>query len=191
MSKQWKRLRIGFAIALAASVAVVATTSAAPGPTVTGGKVVLKLDPATAEGFADMSIGIETTGVGKDGKRGLSWPIRGGAGELRPGPRGSVLSGGGLGFFTEGGPGTKFSKFGIRFGTKKTQLYAKSEGSGGRFLNLDLSQATVSEGAAGLKVKDAPATLTKAGAAVLSDVFDFPFHKGIPMGTLTIKASTG
>ncbi|MDX6582057.1 MAG: hypothetical protein QOI10_1241 [Solirubrobacterales bacterium] len=189
MNTSFKRLPAGVALALAASLAAVATTSAAPPASVTGGKVVLKLDPATAEGFADMSIGIETTGVGKDGKRGFSWPISDGAGGLSPGPRGSVLSYGGLAFFTEGGPGTKFSKFGTRFGTNKTQLYAKSEGGGGRFLNLDLSEATVSQGASGLKVKDAPATLTRAGAAVLSDTFDFPFHKGLSMGTVTIRAT--
>jgi hypothetical protein len=176
---------------IVATVAVVAmlAPAASQAGSVTGGKVVLKLDPATAEGFADMGIGIETTGVGKDGKRGFSWPISGGAGELRDGPRGSTLSGGGLAFFTEGGPGTKFFDFGIRFGTRKTQLYARSEGSGGRFLTLDMDKAQISQDATSLKVKDAPATLTRAGAKVLSNTFDFPFDRGLVMGTVTVKAT--
>ena len=57
-------------------------------------------------------------------------------------------------------------------------------------MDLDLSTATIG-GSAGtnLKIKGAEATLAKAGAEVLSTTFDFPFHKGIPMGTVTVKAS--
>lgn len=184
-----KFIRTGIATTIAAAALLAPAASQAASNPVTGGKVVLKLDPSTAEGFADMNIGIQTTGRGKDGKRGFSWPISGGAGEIRPGPRGSTLSYGGLAFFTEGGPGTKFSDFGIRFGSRKTQLYARSEGSGGRFLTLDLDQAAVSQDATSLKVKDAPATLTRAGASVLSDTFDFPFRRGLAMSTVTVKAT--
>ena len=40
-----------------------------------------------------------------------------------------------------------------------------------------------------LQIKNADATLAKQGAAVLTDVFDFPFRKGIPIGLVTIKAT--
>ncbi len=40
-----------------------------------------------------------------------------------------------------------------------------------------------------LQIKNAAATLAKQGAAVLTDVFDFPFRKGIPIGLVTIKAT--
>jgi hypothetical protein len=187
MSRKFFRTGIATTVALAALLAPAASEAASS--SVTGGKVVLKLDSATAEGFADMGIGIETTGRGEDGNHGFSWPISGGAGEIRPGPRGSTLSYGGLAFFTEGGPGTKFFDFGVRFGTRKTQVYARSEGSGGRFLTLDMDEAEISQNATSLKVKDAPATLTKAGAEVLSNTFDFPFNRGLAMGTVTVKAT--
>ena len=47
--------------------------------------------------------------------------------------------------------------------------------------------ASVAGGSAGtnLKIKGADATLAKAGAEVLSDTFNFPFRKGIPLGTVT------
>jgi hypothetical protein len=174
--------------ALVGALALAAATSADP---VTGGKTVLKLDQDTAEGFADMSIGIETTGAGKDGKNGLSWPIKGG--DVNEGPKGSLEHRGGIAFFTEGGPGTKFSKFRIKIqSADKAKLFAKSGNSEARFLDLNLKKATIggSEGV-NLKIKGAEAALAKQGAEVLTETFDFPFKKGIPMGTVTIKAAVG
>ena len=40
-----------------------------------------------------------------------------------------------------------------------------------------------------LRIKNAAATLAKQGAAVLTETFDFPFRKGIPIGLVTIKAT--
>lgn len=173
-------------VALVAALALAAVTSADP---VTGGKTVLKLDQATAEGFADMSIGIETTGAGKDGKNGLSWPIKGG--DVSEGPKGSLEHKGGIAFFTEGGPGVKFTQFTIEIkSAEKAKLFAKSDQSEARFLDLDLSKGTIGGSAgANLKIKGAKATLAKEGAEILSEVFDFPFRKGLDMGTVTIKAT--
>ena len=44
---------------------------------VTGGKTVLKFDQATGEGFADMSIGIDTTGAAKERQARLQLPDQG------------------------------------------------------------------------------------------------------------------
>ena len=84
----------------------------------------------------------------------------------------------------------KFTKFTIKIGKNKTKLFAKSGGAEVRFIDLDLSDATIS-GSSGtnLKIKGADATLAKAGAEVLSDTFNFPFRKGIPLGTVTVKAA--
>ena len=155
--------------------------------TVTGGKTVLKFDQATGEGFADMSIGIQATGAAKDGKHGFNFPIK--SGNVKTGPKGLIDHKGGLAFFTEGGPGVKFTKFSVKIGKKKTKLFAKSGGAAVRFMELDRSDATIS-GSAGtnLKIKNADADLAKAGAEVLSETFDFPFRKGIRMGRITIKA---
>jgi hypothetical protein len=155
---------------------------------VTGGKTVLKFDQATGEGFADMSIGIQSTGAATDAKHGFKFPIKGG--DVNAGPKGQIDHRGGLAFFTEGGPGVKFTKFSVKIGNKKTKLFAKSGGATVRFMDLNLSHATIG-GSAGtnLKIKNADADLAKAGAKVLTDTFNFPFHKGIHMGTITIKAS--
>jgi hypothetical protein len=172
-------------LTLVAAALVVPAAIADP---VTGGKTVLKFDQATGEGFADMSIGIDTTGAAKSGKHGFNFPIKGG--DIKTGPKGTIDHRGGLAFFTEGGPGVKFTKFTIKIGKNKTKLFAKSGGAEVRFIDLDLSGATIG-GSSGtnLKIKGADATLAKAGAEVLSDTFNFPFRKGIPLGTVTVKAA--
>ena len=183
-----KRKRALVIAPLVAFCAALILAPASLADTVTGGKTVLKFDQATGEGFADMSIGIQSTGAAKDGKHGFNFPIKGG--NVKSGPKGLIDHKGGLAFFTEGGPGVKFTKFSVKIGKKKTKLFAKSGGAAVRFMDLDLSHATIS-GSAGtnLKIKNADADLGKAGAQVLSDTFSFPFHKGIHMGTMTIKAT--
>ena len=59
----------------------------------------------------------------------------------------------------------KFTQFVVKIGKNKTKLFAKSEHSEVRFLDLDLSDATIS-GSAGtnLKIKGAAANLAKPGA---------------------------
>ena len=77
----------------------------------------------------------------------------------------------------------KFTQFVVKIGKNKTKLFAKSEHSAVRFLDLDLSDATIS-GSAGtnLKIKGAEASLAKAGAGVLTDTFDVPVPQGDPDG---------
>ena len=179
----------GAAIGLIAALGFAATAGADP---VTGGKSVFKPEVATFEGFADMSISVGATGAAADKHRGVNFPISGG--DVGAGPKGTIEHRGGLVFSrntAEGGV-VKFTQFVVKIGKNKTKLFAKSEHSAVRFLDLDLSDATIS-GSAGtnLKIKGAEASLAKAGAGVLTDTFAFPFRKGIPMGTMTIKASIG
>ena len=170
---------------LAVALVVVPATSADP---VNGGKTVLKPDPSTFEGFADMSIGVQTTGAAKDGKHGLVFPVKGG--NVNAGPKGELDHRGGIAFFTEGGPGVKFTQFVAKIGQSKVKVFAKSDHAAVRFMDLDLSDAQISgSDGVNLKIKGADAKLAKAGAGVLSDTFDFPFRKGIPLGSTTIKAS--
>ena len=179
----------GVAIGLIAALGFAATAGADP---VTGGKSVFKPEVATFEGFADMSISVGATGAAADKHRGVNFPISGG--DVGAGPKGTIEHRGGLVFSrntAEGGV-VKFTQFVVKIGKNKTKLFAKSEHSEVRFLDLDLSDATIS-GSAGtnLKIKGAAANLAKPGAEVMSQTFDFPFRKGIPMGTMTIKASIG
>jgi hypothetical protein len=174
-------------VALGAALALATPLGADP---VTGGKSVLTPDHATFEGLADMSIGVEATGVTKFRRKGAKFPITGG--DVREGPRGSIEHRGGVAFFRRGGPRVKMSKFTIEIGRNKTKLFARSGRSEVRFLDLDLADATIggSEGV-DLRISGAEATLAKQAAEVLSDVFDFPFRKGIPIGDFNIRAQVG
>jgi hypothetical protein len=181
-------------VAIAVGVGVIAVAVPAAGSSadaVTGGKTKLALDPATAEGLADIGIGITTTGSARTGQGSFKFPIKGGF--VKEGPKGEIDHKGGLAFFSEGDTGTgsvKFTQFIVKIGANKAKLFAKSEHTAVRLLDLDLSSATIG-GSTGvnLKIKNADASLAKAGAGVLSDTFDFPFHKGTPVGLVTIKAS--
>ena len=177
------------AIGVAAAMTVAGTAGADP---VSGGKSVFKPDVDTFEGLADMSISVGATGAAEDKKRGVNFPISGG--DVKAGPKGTINHKGGLVFSrntAEGGK-VKFTQFIVKLGATKAKLFAKSEHSAVRFMDLDLSDATISGSAgANLKIKGADASLAKAGAGVLTDTFAFPFQKGIPMGTMTVKAQVG
>ena len=99
------RTRAWLIAPLATVLAALVLAPASLADTVTGGKTVLKFDQATGEGFADMSIGIQSTGAAKDGKHGFNFPIKGG--DVNKGPKGEIDHKGGLAFFTEGGPGVE------------------------------------------------------------------------------------
>ncbi|MDX6582056.1 MAG: hypothetical protein QOI10_1240 [Solirubrobacterales bacterium] len=188
MSK--RLLTIFLATTLAAVLAMAAAAVADP---VTGGKSKLAFDQDTGEGFADMGIGITTTGAARTSQGNFKFPIKGG--DVNEGPKGEIDHKGGIAFFSEGDTGTgsvKFTQFIVKLGADKAKLFAKSDHAAVRLFDLDLSSATIS-GSAGvnLKIKDADTSLAKDGAAVLSDTFDFPFHKGTPIGLMTIKATVG
>lgn len=177
--------------ALAVGLVAVAIPAAASADPVTGGKTVLHPHQATFEGFADMSISVGATGAARDGHRGVNFPIKGG--DVTDAPSGSIEHRGGLVFAqnTAAGGIAKFSTFTVKISASgKAKLFAKSDHSEVRFLDLDLSEATIS-GSPGsrLKIKSADASLAKQGAEVLTETFDFPFRKGIPIGLVTIKAT--
>ena len=181
------RTRIAAALSAGLIAALVPVASANP---VTGGKSVLHPDVDTFEGLADMSMSVGATGAAKDGRRGISFPIR--SGDVDEGPSGTIEHRGGLVFArnTAAGGVVKFTQYRLKLGPNKAKLFAKSGGAEVRFLDLDLSDANISgEPGSRLKIKDAEATLAKPAAEVLSEAFDFPFRKGIPIGTMTVKAS--
>jgi hypothetical protein len=166
-------------------------TAAGTDQAVTGGKTKLVLDPDTAEGFADIGIGITTTGSARTSQGAFKFEIKNG--EVFDGPRGQIAHKGGVAFFSEGDTGTgsvKFTQFIIKLNGEKAKVFAKSDHAAVRLFDLDLGSATVSDtGGAALKIKDADTTLAKPGAEVLSETFDFPFHKGTPIGLTTVKAA--
>jgi hypothetical protein len=186
-------MKSAIAAAAALTAALILAPAAGAGGAagqVTGGKTVLKPDVDTFEGFADMSTSVGATGAARDAVKGVVFPIS--SGEVGDGPKGTILHRGGLVFAQNipGGEILKFSKFAVRIGNNKTKLFAKSGHSEVRFLDLDLSGANISGDPGGtLKIKGAEATLAKPAAELMSAAFDFPFRKGIPIGTMNIKAA--
>jgi hypothetical protein len=176
--------RVLTVLTAAALVAVLALGPAATAAPVSSGTTKLALDPDTAEGFADMSIGIEPTGSAKFTQGFFKFPIKGG--ELDEAGQGLILHKGGIAFFTEGGPGVKFTQFEIKVGANKAKVFAKSEHAAVRLFDISLEGQAKGK-AFDFRIKDADTTLAKEGAGVLSETFDFPFHKGIEMGHITIK----
>lgn len=179
----------GSAMAVAAaSLALAAPASAVK---VTGGTTLLKPNKKTFEGLADMSIGVEATGAAKFRRRGATFPVRGGKLKVnRPTPTGLVRHGGGLAFYTEGGPAVKFSKFAVELGRNEARLFAKSGGAAVRFLDIEGVGETAGGGNRNVVViRKARAVLARQGAKVLRETFNFPFRKGIPLGKITLKAN--
>jgi hypothetical protein len=173
--------------ALAATAAALIVAPTAVADPVTGGKTLLKPDVDTFEGFADMSTSVGATGAAEDTTKGVVFPISGG--DLDDDLSGTVEHRGGLVFSQNfaGGEVLKFSKFFVKLnGGNKAKVFAKSGDSEIRFLDLDLSAAAIDPGAA-IQV-NSKATLAKPAAELMSDVFDFPFRKGIPIGKVRIKA---
>ncbi|MET0749585.1 MAG: hypothetical protein ABWZ43_00875 [Solirubrobacterales bacterium] len=189
MNRLSARTRLGSVVAIAAAAALIPAAGAGADP-VTGGKTVLKPDVDTFEGFADMNMSVGARGAARDAVKGVVFPIAGG--DVGEGPKGSIEHRGGLSFSSNPGPVVKFTKYSVRIGKNKTKLFARADHSELRFLDLDLSDATIG-GSAGstLKIKGAEATLAKPAAKLMSEVFDFPFRKGIPIGTINIKATLG
>lgn len=157
---------------------------------VTGGKTVLKPDVDTLEGFADMSTSVGATGAARDAVKGVVFPISGG--EVGAGPQGTILHRGGLVFAQNfaGGEILKFSRYRVKISASgKAKLFAKSEGSEVRFLDLDINAVVTNGAGTRVTIKRAKATLAKPAAQLMSEAFDFPFRKGIPFGTMNIKAA--
>lgn len=183
-----RRLAPRAAVALMAVAGSLALATSAGAEPVTGGKTVLKPDPGTFEGLADMSIGVEATGGADAGRNGYSFPITGG--EIREGGPGKIQHRGGLLFLTDG-PEVKFSKFFVKLGAEKVKVFAKSGGDEVRFFDLDLDDATVGGGNTRLRIKGADALLAKEGAQILSETFASDIRKGVPLGIVNVKAEIG
>ena len=175
---------VAVAVAATASLALAATTSA---DGVSGGKTKLKPDQDTFEGFADMSISVDATGRAEWTDTGAKFPVIGG--DFTPGRGGIIGHAGGL-LFTRStdGASAKFSKPAILVRGHRMHLFAQSDHEPVKLLKLDGEVAGTDTS---VLIKNAEATLSRQGAQVLSQAFDFPFHKGIPFGTTTTKAQLG
>ena len=178
---RWLSAAVG---AIVASLTIVATTGAnAVGP----GKTTLVGDPDTLEALADMSIEIEPTGQAEFSRRGIRFPVSGGDISPQDGFKGLVVHSGGVMLSrASDGASVKFSKLSIIIIGDKAKLFAKANGTEMRFMSLKDGELGGTD--TSFQLKDAEATLAEPAAELMSAAFDFPFRKGIPLGTTTTKA---
>ena len=127
----------------------------------------------------------------KNGKRGFVFPITGG--DVNRGPEGHDRAQGRARRSPTRGRRRRSSSRSSwsRSATSKTKLFAKSGGAERpvprpRSVHRDDQRQRRDEPEDQGRRRDAG----EAGAEVLSTTFDFPFRKGIPIGTVTVKALT-
>ena len=171
----------------ATAVLSLALAAGAGANVVEGGKTTLVPDPDTFEALADMSIAVETTGKAEWTDIGAKFPVRGGDIDPQNGFQGIIGHGGGLLFSrSTDGASVKFKNFTIEVEEKKMKLFAFADHEPIKLAKL---AGPVAGTDTSVLLKNAEASLAKQGAEVLSETFDFPYRKGIPLGTTTTKAT--
>ena len=183
------RLRRRSVVALSVVAAVLAVPAVASASTITSGELGLEPDQATFEGFADMGITVEATGQAAFGSDGLSIPFKKSGVGPPPHFRGIVDARGGLLFSRADGAELKLKHPQLKIGTERVKLYFNATGD--RFLRLTtIKNFEITGDERGFELTGGEAGLSKPAAKVLSDSFDFPFRRGIPLGTMSIEAKT-
>lgn len=173
------------ALALAVAAAL-AFTGAAGANGVISGKTKLKPDPDTFEALADMSIAVETTGRAEFMPSGARFPVQGGDVAPQAGYKGLVVHTGGLRFSREGAS-VKFSRLAFIIRNNKIRVFARANGLEQSLMTLTGGQIAGTD--TSFVAKDWEAKLSRRGAETLTETFDFPFQRGIPLGTTTTKAT--
>jgi hypothetical protein len=183
--------RLTGSLAAVGAIAALTLAGTAGADPVTGGRSLFRPDVDTFEGFADMTISVGAIGAAEDTPKGVTFPVSGG--DFDPGPDGMIEHRGGLVFSrnTADGGVVKFTQFVVKLGKRKGKVFAKSDHAAVRFMDLDFNGFITSADGTTTTIQHAKVALAKEGAEVLSDTFDFPFRKGIPMGYMTVKIKQG
>jgi hypothetical protein len=183
--------RLAGGLAAIGTIAALAMAGPAGADPVTGGESLFRPDVDTFEGFADMSISVGATGAAEDTPRGVTFPVSGG--DFDAGPEGTIEHKGGLVFSrnTADGGVVKFTQFIVKVGKRKAKVFAKSDHAAVRFMDVDFNAFITSADGDTTTIQHAKVALAKEGAEVLSAAFDFPFHKGIQMGYMTVRIEQG
>lgn len=175
------------AVAAVAAAATLALAGVSGANGVGPGKTKLKPDQDTFEALADMSISVDTTGKAQWTQTGARFPVTGGDVSPRNGFQGIIGHGGGLLFSrSSDGASVKFKRLTIEVEKSKLKLFADADQETLKLAKLDGGPVGTDTS---VQIKNAEATLSRQGAEVLTETFDFPFRKGIPLGTTTTKAS--
>jgi hypothetical protein len=175
------------AVAVAALAAMLALAALAGANGVKSGKTKLKPDVDTFEALADMGISVETTGAAEFLPTGAKFPVFGGDIDPSVGYWGQYGHKGGLLFSRSDGASVKFKHLSINIHAQKGRMFATANGNPLKLAEFKITNLAGTD--TSFQFKNAEATLAKDGAGVLSRTFDFDFNKGIPLGTITTKAT--
>ena len=174
----------------AATVALAALAVQVSANGVISGKTKLKPDPDTFEALADMGIAVETTGKAEFRPTGMRFPVNGGDVDPTRGFQGVVGHRGGLTLSRSDGASVKFKQLVIEIEGRKgdrSKLFAFVGGTSMKLAALRDGQLAGTD--TSFVLRNAEASLSKQAAEVLTEAFDFPFRRGIPIGTTTTKAT--
>jgi len=176
-------------VAIAAVAAVLAVPTVASASIITRGELRLEPDQATFEGLADMGIAVEATGKADFDEDGLTVPFRHSGVGPPPHFRGIIDGRGGLLFSRADGAEIKFKHPQLKVGNEKVKVFFGATGD--RFVRLTtIKNFEITGNDNGFRLTDGEASLSKPAAEALSETFDFPLRRGIPLGTASIKAKT-
>jgi hypothetical protein len=156
---------------------------------VKSGVLKLKPDQSTFENFADMGIAVEPKGDADFGGGAFVFPAGGGDIDPSNGYQGIIGGGGALKFSRES-DGAKLKLKNVEAVIHKHKVDVGGTTKGGVFIKL--AKATgygiLADDHTSFELKNGDTVLSRVGAHVLSETFGFPFHRGIPLGRLAIKA---
>ena len=180
--------------ALFALVAAVALTLvvASPASAAKLGSSTLKPNHGTFEGFADIGIGVETTGKAKGTDKGLHFPITRGSVDPETG-KAKFWHTGGL-KFSYNGMSVEFSDFIVKVAGKKNLIKASIEGGKTRFADLNAKKLDIVQKGTKFTYSNIKVFLAKKGAKLIEKELglgsDYDLA-GIKLGKLTTKFKSG
>ena len=187
--------KTNLARALFALVAAIAVTLVVASPASASklGSSTLKPNHGTFEGFADIGIGVETTGKAKGTDKGLHFPITRGSVDPETG-KAKFWHTGGL-KFSYNGMSVEFSDFIVKVAGKKNLIKGDIGSGKTRFADLNAKKIDIQEKKDGkLLYSNIKVFLAKKGAKLIEKELglgsDYDLA-GIKLGKLTTKFKSG
>jgi hypothetical protein len=169
------------------AVASLALVAGATANGVKSGEIKLKPDRDTFEALADMGIAVKPKGSARFRDGAFAFPATGGDVDPDAAYQGLVGGDGALKLIRES-DGAKLKLKNVQFviHKRKADLGGFADGAFVKLAKVD-RYGILSDGNS-FDLKMGKATLSRVGAEVLSDTFDFPFRRGIPLGRVAVSA---
>lgn len=178
---------IPLALVAIAAALIAAPTAGAATAKLGGGSTTFALNAGVGKALQDAGVEVGVLKPATAGKRGIAFPISGGAIDPATGA-GRIDHTGGLSF-AAGGTRVALRNFQIKVG-KRSTLSAKVGKGRLTIFNLDLAKAKVTRAGLGTTVTGVRAKLTGGAAKALNAAFGVKlFAKGLEVGTAAVRAT--